>query len=61
MKLKRDTKFGEDSTCRFKIDKRNLKNFKAKYILFDLQKCRGVIFHETEEGYEIWRGIDLLF
>ena len=24
MKLKRDTKFGEESTCRFKIDTRNL-------------------------------------
>ena len=21
----------------------------------------GVIFHDTEEGYKIWRGIDLLF
>ena len=27
MKLKRDTKFGEESTCRFKIDMRNLINF----------------------------------
>ena len=27
MTLKSDTKFGEESTCRFKIDKRNLKNF----------------------------------
>ena len=27
MKLKRDTKFGEESTCRFKIDIRNLTNF----------------------------------
>ena len=26
-KLKRDTKFGEESTCRFKIDIRNLTNF----------------------------------
>ena len=31
----------------------------AKYILFELKKYRGVIFHETEEGYKIWRGIDL--
>ena len=28
--------------------------FWAKYILFKLQKYRGVIFHETEEGYKIW-------
>ena len=27
MKLKRDTKFGEEFTCRFKIDIRNLINF----------------------------------
>ena len=27
MKLKRNTKFGEESTCRFKIDIRNLKDF----------------------------------
>ena len=27
MKLKRDTKFGEESTCRFKIGLRNLTKF----------------------------------
>ena len=27
MKLKKDTKFGEESICRFKIDMRNLTNF----------------------------------
>ena len=27
MKLKRDTKFGEESTCPFKIDIRNLAKF----------------------------------
>ena len=27
MKLKRDKKFGEEPTCRFKIDIRNLTNF----------------------------------
>ena len=36
-------------------------SFSAKYILFELKKYRGVIFYETEEGYKIWRGIDLLF
>ena len=35
--------------------------FWAKYILFKLKKYRGVIFHETEDGYKIWRGIDLSF
>ena len=33
----------------------------AKYILFELKKYRGVIFHEIEEGYKIWRGIDSSF
>ena len=77
MKLKRDEKFGEESTCRFKIRIRNLTNFDlsignlkmftliglfwANYRLLDLKKYRGVIFHETEEGYKIWRGIDLPF
>ena len=36
-------------------------SFWAKYILFELKKYRGVIFHKTEEGYKIWRGIDLSF
>ena len=36
-------------------------SFWAKYILFKIKKYRGVIFHETEEGYTIWRGIDLSF
>ena len=36
-------------------------SFRAKYILFELKKCRGVIFPETEEGCKNWRGIDLLF
>ena len=34
-------------------------SFSAKYILFELKKYRGVIFHETEGGYKIWRGINL--
>ena len=38
-----------------------LGSFWAKYLLFELEKYRGVIFHETEEKYRIWRGIDLLF
>ena len=36
-------------------------SFWAKYILFELKKYRGIIFHETEERYKIWRGIDLPF
>ena len=33
-------------------------SFRAKYILFELKKYRGVMFHETQEGYKIWRGVD---
>ena len=36
-------------------------SFWAKYILLELKKYRGIIFHETEEGHKIWRGIDLSF
>ena len=77
MKLKRDAKFGEEPTCCFKIDIRNLTNFDlntrksntftlmgsfwGKYKLFELKEYRGVIFHETEDGYKIWRRIDLSF
>ena len=78
MKLKRDAKFGEESTRGLKIGISNLTNFdpstrkvskifilmgsfSAKYILFELKKYRGVIFHETEEGCKIWRGIDSSF
>ena len=78
MKLKRDTKFGEESTCRFKIGIRNLTNFDLstqksqksfiligslwpKYILFELQKYRGIIFCDTEKICKFWRKTDLLF
>ena len=36
-------------------------SFWAKYMLFEVKKYRQVIFHETEEGSKIWRGIDLSF
>ena len=36
-------------------------SFWAEYILFELKKYRGVIFHDTEGWYKIWRGIDLSF
>ena len=35
--------------------------FWTKYTFFDLKNYRGVIFHETEEEYKIWRGINLPF
>ena len=36
-------------------------SFCAKFITFDLKKYRGVIFHDTEEWYKIWRKTDLCF
>ena len=36
-------------------------SFSAKYILLELKKYTGIIFHETEEGYKIWGEIDLPF
>ena len=35
--------------------------FWGKYIFAKLKKYRGIIFHETEKRYKIWRGIDLSF
>ena len=32
-----------------------------KYILFELQKYRGVIFHDTEELWKFWRKTDQWF
>ena len=77
MKLKKDTKFGEELTYHLKTDISNLTNFDlstrksqkkffmgsflAKYILFELEKYRGVNFHEIEEVCKIWRGINLFF
>ena len=36
-------------------------SFSAKYVLFELKKYRGAIFHETKGRYKIWREIDLSF
>ena len=36
-------------------------SFCAKYIIFDVKKYRGVIFHYTEEWCKIWRKNDLWF
>ena len=33
----------------------------SKYILFELQKYRGVIFYDTEEICKVWRKTDLWF
>ena len=49
--------------CLLKVSKifTLMASLRANYILFELKKYRGVIFHETEERYKIWRGIDSSF
>ena len=65
MRLKSDAKFKGKLTCGFKYDMRNLVNFHTttqnsenffsmehfypKYTGFELQKYRGVIFHDIEQ------------
>ena len=77
MTLKNDEISEEELTCFFKIDIRNLTNFVSrtwvseiytlmgcfwpKYIMFEWQKSRGFIFHETKEWFKIWRKTDLWF
>ena len=36
-------------------------SFWAKYMLFELKKNRGVIFHDMEQWCKIWRKTDLWF
>ena len=76
MKLNRDTEFGEESRFKigirnltnFDMSTRKsqeifilMGSFWANYILFELKKYRAVTFHETDEGYKIWRGMGLSF
>ena len=65
MTVKSDAKFKEKLTRGFKYDMKNLMNFHPatqkskvffsmgpfcpKYTRFELQKYRGVIFHDTEQ------------
>ena len=65
MTMKNDTKIEEELTCRVKIDMNFTKcepstrkvyfflfligSLRLKYILFEIQKYRGVLFHDTEE------------
>ena len=76
MTLKSDAKFKEKLTCGFKYDMRNLVNFHPttqksknftsmgyfcpKYMRFELEKYRGVIFHDTEQWCKIWINPDLV-
>ena len=66
--MKNDAKFGEELTCRFKFDIRNLTIFdlntrKSQNVYFNgflLSKVL-IVWAKSEEWYEIWRGNDLSF
>ena len=68
--MKNGAKLGQELTFHCKTDMSNLTNFDPstrkshlhlmgffwlKYIMFDLKKCRGVMFYDTEEWCKIWR------
>ena len=71
-----NAKFKEKLTCGFKYNMSNLVNFHPtikkpenfflmgsfylKYTRFELQKCRGVIFHGTEQWCKIWINPDFV-
>ena len=71
MTRKNDTKIEEKLACHFKTDMMNLANFDpctqkskkfvlmgslwAKYTTFGIKKYRGVIFHDTEDWFKIWK------
>ena len=73
MTMKSDANFEEELTWHEEFDRfwpKHLKvskifismgSFWARYTFFELKKYRGMIFHETEERYKIWRRIDLSF
>ena len=76
MTLKNDAKFKKKLTCGFKYEMKNLVcfhrnpqkfeiffsmgSFCAKYTRFEVQKYKGVIFHDTEQWWKIWINPDLL-
>ena len=72
MRMKNNAKFEEEFTWHLKNKfwSEHLKvsksftlmgSFLVKFILLELRKYRGVIFHDTEEWYKIWRKTDFSF
>ena len=76
MTLKIDEKFEEKLICCFSWQKFGeflsehskvskiytlIGPLREKYVMFDLKKYRGVIFHDTREWCKIWRKTDLWF
>ena len=67
MALNIDATFEGKLTCAFKNDMRNLANFhqsmfgslKIVTLMYELKIYRGVLRHDNEEWYKIWREIDL--
>ena len=72
MALKSDAKFKEKLTCDFKFDISNLVNFHpisqnsnglflSKVYEVWAKKYRGVISHDTEQWWKIWKTLTLRF
>ena len=55
--------FGEFWSEHLKVSKSCtfIGSYCAKHLMFDLKKYRGVIFHDTEKWWKIWRITDLWF
>ena len=67
---KNDGKFEEELTCDFELWPEPLEvsktltlmgSFRPKYLMFELKKYGGGIFHGTEKWYKIWRATELSF
>ena len=67
--MKNDEKFEQELTGQFKIDMRNLTIFDSiictlmgcfwpKNVMFELRKCRGVMFDGTQDWYKILKKPD---
>ena len=53
--------FGEIWPEHSKFSKICICSYCPKYLMFDLKKYRGVVFHDNEGWYKIWRKTDLRF
>ena len=60
MTLNSDAKFNERRTCVFKYDMRNFFSMSSFCPRFELQKYRGVIFHDIEQWCKKWINPDLV-
>ena len=60
-RMMQNLKIDVGNLTNFGLSARKSQRFSLQWAPYELKKYRGVIFHETEEGYKIWTGIDSLF